>query len=224
MSYWDLSEKGRSALEHKDVETYIDFELMNAGVLRARPLELVDEPEMPEPDGEVFVAQCGAYHHSEVAFASEEEARASITGALGKVTGKRYGDYTHGVEIKRLAPFDQDTAAGDLIRRVPVYSDERIAVMQGLLEKATEARAENSRRRSRYDQETDKQTEALKGMWADWHECMAKAAEMKRVNDTLVRYVEMAKGDEEIARGFLMKAFDADTVEEAEAWNAPASA
>lgn len=217
MSYWDLSEKERSSLERKDVESYIGFELMHAGVLMPTALELVEEPEMPDPDMEVYTAQCG-YHHSEVAFESHEKARTSIVGSLGQLHTKQYGDYTHGVTVSMLRPFDKDTNDGDVIRRVPVYSDVRIAQVQQALEAATAARAENSRRRAAHAEESSKADKALQGMWDNWHACRAKAAEMNRVNTTRAQYLEMSKGNEEIAHGFLLKAFDVDTVKEAEEW------
>lgn len=217
MSYWDLSEKERANLTREGVEKYIAFELMRAGVLQPAELVLVEEPETPEAEGEVFVAQCG-YQHSEIAFASPDDARRSINGALGQLKTEKVGDWRHGVKVSKVVPFDLEANAGDLVRRVPIYSDERLAAVKEQLDKAAEAKSENGRRKEAHSKEAAKVDEALKGMWADWHECRAKAAEMKRVHETLAKYVEMAKGDEEIARGFLIKAFDADIVEEAEGW------
>ena len=52
-TYWDLSERQRSELSEADVERYIDAELMTKGVLRPEPLELVEEPPLPEPAIEI---------------------------------------------------------------------------------------------------------------------------------------------------------------------------
>lgn len=218
MQYWDLNESERAALTREQVEAFIAVELMQRGVLRAGPLVLVDEPPMPEPDGEVFVTRIGAYHHGEVAWRTEVAARISYDGSLGKLTSKYYGDYPNQVAVQFVEELEEEP--GHEVKRVPVYSASLRAQMAEAIDAAASARSENQRRRTEHKRTLEAQEKALKGMWDDWNECRSQAHEMERIASTLREYVELANGDVEIAAGFLEKTFGAEKIAAARHWGA----
>lgn len=76
LSYWDLSEKERSALSEADVEKFIAGELMRKGVLKVKPLELLPEPPTVEPDVTLYVPSTKERYgtRSDVGFPSREVA------------------------------------------------------------------------------------------------------------------------------------------------------
>lgn len=213
-SYWELSEKERAALTSEQVEAYVPVELMREGVPRPVPLVLIDEPPMPEADKEAYQLTI-AYSMREVAFPSAEAAAASVDGSCGLIDSTSYGAYPHSVSIHTLKVIEEPSAG---VKRVPIYSAARLAEAHEAIEKAAEARAENGRRKKEWKDTTEAEQKAVGGMWTDWHECRAKAAEVQRVLDTRAEYVKLTDGDEDMAESFLAKVYDADAREQAAQW------
>jgi hypothetical protein len=77
-TFWDLSEKDRAALTEAEVEQFIAAELMTKGVLRAKPLELLPEPTLPEPERDVFTIRAGGFNKLDIAFDTAEAAREAL--------------------------------------------------------------------------------------------------------------------------------------------------
>ena len=215
-TYWDLSDKARSVLSQAQVQEFAAAELMSAGVIRAGALVLVDEPEMPEPDGEVYVLNRG-WSSQAVAWATADEAGQSVAGALGVVESKNYGDYSHATTIKFVKPFEDLS-----VRTVSVYSQRHRDDFAELIKRAAEARAENSKRRAFHDEAEKAERDALAGMWEDWAECCERARSVGAVLATRDEYVAMLDGDTTKAREFLHKAYNFNEVSRAEAWEAEA--
>lgn len=209
LNYWDLAEADRAKLSADDVERFVSAELMTKGVLRVKPLELVDAPEMPEPDTAVFVLQVG-YHAAELAFPNATAAAA----ALGHATALVGTTYVRGYDtVPTLAKLDDQGA----VKEKRVYSEQQIALCRQQIEKALAAKAENDRRKKEYAEAQKAETEALKGLWDDWHECRGKAAKMRRVAATYAEYQSLA-GDADVAAKFLRRAFPLETILEAATW------
>lgn len=215
-TYWDLSEKARAALSRSQVQEFASAELMTAGVLSAGQLELVDEPEMPEPDDVVYVLNRG-YHQGSVAWATQDQAGQSAAGARGELAELSYGAWEHAVKIDFVKPLENLA-----VQAVPVYSQARRDEMAGLIKTAAEAKAENKKRRVVHAEAEKAEKTALFGMWDDWSDCCEVDRRVGGVLATRDEYVTMLDGDDAKAREFLVKAYDQRMVEQAEAWEAEA--
>ena len=219
-SYWDLSEKERAALNEGEVDALSSYELMNAGVLRPPPLELVGEEPMPEADGVAYVLTLG-YQDREVAWATPEEAAGSIEGALGKIVSEVFGSYPDQIRVRRIGPIvDSDS---EMVKRVPIYSDEQLSECRGAIEKAASAKAENERRRKADEEAREAHRKALTGMWDDWHRCREEAQNVAAVLATLAEYEKLTEGDHDTAMVFLGKAYTETQIAEAIEWRDEAS-
>lgn len=208
-NYWDLSERERSALTADDVEKFAAFELMQKGVLRSKPLELVPVPEMPEPEVTVYVIEAG-YHTAEIAFPDAEtasRAAAMASGAIGTVwIGS---DHESSFEPRK------DVAG---VKPKKVFSQRQLTECRAVIEKSKAAKAENERRTAEHGKRVKAESEALKGMWEDWHHCVALARQMAEVISVFEEYKTTAGGDAVVASRFLTKVFTQTQIKAAAEW------
>jgi len=205
-TYWDLSEAERAALNEQEVERYIDAELMTKGVLRAKMVQPVDEPSLPEPDQVLYVIGAD-YHSTFLGFLTAEAATQALRQSV-----RLDHEYVNGQSIPVACPLGDGH-----IKEVRVHSVDTIRGARGTVEKATAAKAENERRRETYRRQLDAERDALQGLWEDWHRCRAKAAHVRRIVDVFDDYKRIA-GRDDVAGQFLLKVFDRDEVIEASEW------
>lgn len=205
LNYWDLPERDRAKLTEQELEAFVAAECMQQGVLRAKPLELVPEPEMPDADASVFVLRLG--YHGVLAFTSSDDAdrvKALVSATLGC-------HYVNGQSIDYLAKADLAVES----RRV--FSEGAVAQLRSAIERSTAAKQENAKRRADWEKSRDAESKALQGLYADWHECGRKALRMREIADVFADYVKTA-GDAETAARFLQKVFARDEIDEAAEW------
>ncbi len=206
-TYWDLSEKERAALTEEDVERFIDAELMTKGVLRAPPLQLLPEPTLPEPDTAVVILR-QRYERLDLAFPTAEAAEQAMRGGFRLMSA-----YLGSTAYSIVEPLESELIAER------VHSKAQVDTFKREFEKVGEIRRENERRSREHQEQNKKECEVLKGLWSDWHECRATAVRMARVLETFDEYVRIA-GDENVARRFLAKVFDVETITSASEWHA----
>jgi len=206
--YWDLEEKERAQLTEAEVEKYCDFELMTAGVLKVKPLVLATVPPMPEPDLELHVPMSDSYHSIDIG-SDDAAACGDVINSCVRISAEWVG----GKHVDVARPFAKDAE----VRIKRVYSAERFAEARALIERANSAKAANEKADAEYAEACKKQREALKGLWEDWHECLAKHARLGQIINTWHEYVATA-GSEELAAKFLAKAFEHDDIVEAAEW------
>ena len=205
-TYWDLSEAERAELSDQDVERYIDAELMTKGVLRARTVELVTEPSLPEPDRLLYVIGSD-YHSTDIGFLTFDAA------AQAQRQSVRIGaEYINGQYLAVAVSLEDGH-----IKETRVHSPDTIRDARGAFEKATAAKAENERRRATYERQRESERKALEGLWDDWHRCRSKAVHMRRIVDVFGEYKRIA-GRDDVAGQFLLKAFERGEVIEAAEW------
>jgi hypothetical protein len=205
-TYWDMTDRERSEMSEADVERFVAAELMSKGVLRVRPLELIDVPEAPEPDLERVTFE--RYHGPEVAFRTIEDARRMLP-ALEKLDTK----YLNGQHVTVVTPIEE---AGLKMQRY--YSAAAFDAGRAIIEKASAARSENEKREREHGEARKLEREALNGLWEDWHRCRSLALTMTRVQETFEEY-RCITGDDEKARVFLGKVFQRDVLESAGEWH-----
>jgi hypothetical protein len=209
-TYWDLSERERAELTEEQVRPFTDVELMNKGVLRVAPLELLPVPARPAPDVEVFSIRGAS---TDQYFSTEADARA-VMALTVPVTRKYLGGNWSGPSALVLGDKNPDRS----VEPVGIYTPETYGAAIDAITRASQALEENDRRTKQHDKDIEAQREALGDLWSDWHRCGAKASRMQRVHETYLGYVKMSDGDSRIAAKFLAKAFTGAEIEDACEW------
>lgn len=206
--YWDMEERDRAKLTRDDVLRYVDAELMMKGVLAVPSLVLVEEPAVTLAKNTLYRVDLGAYDRFDVAFVTEEAARAFLRLQPVRVRS----DWQLGSE-NYFTESMQETG----IRTEELPTRATIQDAKGAMQEQKAAKDENDRRRKAHEEQTKKVDDALKGLWEDWHACRAKADRVARVTATFQKYVTMA-GSDAVAARFLRQAFTRSELEETEAW------
>jgi len=209
-SYWDLHEKERAALTEEDVRQYLDFHLMEQGVLKPKEPEYKDVPDVKIGTTTSYAIEHGKDSYMrqkiDVVFATTEQAASFLELA------PMIREHEYGRDVDVVKPIESAT-----ITPLPLVTEESANRHAKALAEKKEIKDANDRKRSDYDSAMYKVTEATKSVWSDWHDCQKKEAKMRLVIDTLAEYRSMA-GDEDTARAFLAKAFDEHTIDEAFVW------
>lgn len=226
-TYWDLEEKERAALTDEEVERFVDAELMTKGVLKVAAPDLVPVPEVATKPSAYYTVQIvGRYGVSEsldVVFASREAAAASLTGAFS---------------------LDHDYQSDSRVAR-PIRPDAKVVEVEALpesvhvehkatLERVKAAKEANAKAQQEYQEASRKQSQALQGLWDDWHRCRGLDRQHRKVVATFEEYVRVAQGGEQpasvaqlgrsaeeartIAGRFLLKVFTREEIAAAGEW------
>lgn len=207
-TYWDLDEIDRGALTSEDVQKFVDAELMLKGVLKVKPIVLVDVPTVPEPSTKAFVVRFGSTYgraDSGVAFETLEAAQAFV--ALRPMSlGSEYLESTSVPYTKRVTDPE--------IAEVPIFTEEAKNAVRGELRKAAAIKASNEKASEEYTKATRAQESALEGLWEDWTRCREHAAKLRAVADTFADYKRTAGGDAMVAASFLAKVYPSELIVE----------
>lgn len=207
-TYWDLSEKARASLSRNDVERYTDAHLMLRGVLRVRPLELEPEPELPEPTEKCYRLKIGPYDDLGIAFRTPEDAEQFLDLCPLRIEARWVG----------TSPIDSAFPLKEVqITAAKLHGKGSLDGHGDAIKRLYAVRAENDRRQNEHAAATMAQESALAGLWEDWHACRNKAAELRRVVETLREYTITA-GDPAMAARFLGKVFPEEQIREALEW------
>ena len=217
-TYWDLSERERSELDHDDVEKFVAAELMTKGVLKVRPPATIAVVEPRLRTQTCFVVQSNARYgitDIDVAFRTMEDAKVFLALRPMRVESEYMG-HANTTYVRDVDP----TAARVTAVELPTSGD--VDAMRTAIKEAQATMAANEKEQSRHTQELATQTKALEGLWEDWHTCRATRRELERVIETLDEYMVLA-GDERTALRFLQRAFADDKIRDAMEWfNRPA--
>ncbi len=209
-TYWDFAEAQRAAMSRDDVAKFIDAELMLKSVLQVPPLTLVDEsaPALPT---EPYYRIGGQYDGLDIAFRSEADVRAFLALGAQRIAS----EWATGSENRYVEPI-VDTP----IQLVQLPTKAQVQGSAVALKEVQAAKSENERRRRDHVEATKKIDDALKGLWDDWHECVAKAQRVQHVADTFAKYLGLCDGDRKVASRFFAQTFSAASIREAIAWGA----
>jgi cytochrome c556 len=165
---------------------------------------------MPECDLTLSVIMAEGFRETDIGFFPDEVPSAEA------VLYEHFhidSEYVAGQLVKVARPLK----ASATVQQIRAYSADRFATVRATIEKAASAKSANERTQREHDAAHAKQREALKGLWEDWHECVAKQERLGRIVDTFHDYVKTA-GDNVIAASFLSKAFEAGDIAEAAEW------
>lgn len=204
--YWDYSEKERAAMTEEQVEVLLGYELMEKGVLKVDLPVVHDMLPVDMPKRRIFslaeIDQHGTTKPIGVSFETIAQAEACLTfNPLKRVDEWNTEHHVASCNMTIIAEMLPDAAA--VIAAKATTDDNR------------RRKAENDEAQRRYEQELKKVNDATSGVWSDWHDCRRKADEAKKIRDTFDEYKRMTGGNEELARAFLAKAFEANEIEEA---------
>lgn len=203
--YWDLTNRERSELTREDLDRFITYELMKAGVLRVQEPELEPVPVVEPVTRPYHVVTFDRYGPA-VVFETSEQALAFV--ALKPRCKDR--DWTTDSSF---------VASGEPTVTIESLMDEaeKTRLARALTERK-KIEESNAKKRENYSAAQKAEREALGDLLTDWEDQKANAARAKRIGDTFEEYATLCKGDREVALTFLRKAFAEDEIEEAFEW------
>lgn len=209
--YFDHDDKARAELTREEVEDLLTYELMEQGVRRPKPPELLPEDAPEVPTVMVWGIEVpGAYRPEKLAviFETAEAARAFLE--LGP--GLKKGDWQLG-----------DLEWSEAITGATVVSfelsDAQSVVNASSAKKQAEKNKEaNQKAREEYQKGMRVVAEATESIWEDWAEQRKQLAKANTVLETWREYVETCKGDHDTASVFLRKVHSAGDIQLARDW------
>lgn len=211
--YWDLTERQRSELTAEALDEYKSVELMEAGApVAARPelRPVPDVSDVPKVTYYCVIDPENKYENiGDVLFETEEEASAfAKLNPMKKDYEYSIGsDYYYGKPYPRLA-----------VERIELYRHDDLVPLQDLLVERKEATKANEEANRAYDKTATERRDALAALLSNYDACTTAAHRVEEVRQTLSEYVATAGGDVDTAGRFVLKAYDADRIEEAIAW------
>jgi hypothetical protein len=207
VDYWELSEKERAALTRDQCAKFIDFELMQKGVLALEPLELVQVPEPELETTTYYRLRSGPFHSIALAFLHESHARGVLEYGPIVISS----EYLGGESIEFVESCEWTIESVELPRKATIDAARLV------LKEATEAKTENERRTRAHAEQGKAVETATRGLWEDWYACRKKAGDVAKIEATFTKYTGLA-GSEETAMKFLRTVFPVAQIAEAETW------
>ena len=204
--YWDLSERQRSELTAEQVESMLAVELMEKGVQRIEPPKLLPVEFPTVKKTTVWVLKRG-YSQSDVAYETAEAAAAAMKSGF-------WLDY-NSVGDKTVYSINRQEIR---VESADVTDASEVAAVKSQADKAKANKKANDDALREYNDNNTAVTEAVEGVWDDYHECRRNAHNYKRVIATREEYRNLCDGDEALADTFLLKAYNRDTIKLALEW------
>jgi hypothetical protein len=206
--YWDLDEAERAALTEAQLMLMAQAELMEKGVLAPRVPEELDETVPPVPKEQVYIVQTETEQELALAFPTSELAQEFIELNPFQIAHDYRAGYT--ADANYLKPL-----RGLKVVTRALATERDFSESLSLLEKAKVAKETNEKLRRGFQEAKKKADQALEGLWADYVRCRALTARDQEIRDRFAEYTALCKGDEQVARAFLAKAFLAADIDRA---------
>ena len=178
--YWDMTKRERAELTHEQIEALLTVELMEKGVVKIDPPNLIPVIPIPEPDMVLYAPKAG-YGTPDYGYRTADEAARMLNGAVTISS-----DYIGGKSIKTAKTEDLEIA------EVKVYSKELLTTHRVAIEKNNAAELENSKAKKLWEEADKKVSDATKSLWSDYYECQSLATRMCKVRDTYKEYVALS--------------------------------
>lgn len=207
-TYWDYTDKERSAMTQEQVAGFLDCELMSKGVVKPEPLKLEPIEEIKLPTTTYYRLKRDWRNVGDIVFASYEDAlavtRMKIVSVEGDyVTGRDFAAAIDGLSVSEVAVSPESCK-----------SEAKTALVQ-----EKERKERNKKAQESFDKSNEEITKATRALWADWFSCQSMARQHQKVIDTLAEYTKLTGGDERLALTFLEKAFNSDQIKESLEWS-----
>ena len=205
--YWDYTEKERSEMTEQQIESLLDSELMSKGVLK------VAKPSMAKIE-DIKVASETFFAVEGIIFKTAEEAQSFL--ALNPM--RENYDYSIGYDYKYAQEITPE------IKQIRLFDRADIANLKSVLSKNNAAKKQNDTLIEQFDKAIKKVNSVLDEVWADWHDCKARASAHQRIVDTRAEYLKLTGENLEMAEQFLKKIFSDEQIEASDIWfNGPRS-
>lgn len=203
--YWDLTELERARLDRDQVESYLDMELMERGVLRPEA-PLLEPLKAPTPDTyNVFVVKVG-HHNLQIAFDTAEDANKFLDLDPDIVEH----DWRTGRDFLKLIDADEARVVQETYT-----TEQELGRCRAALEEDKKTVERNQAALSAYEKALDVVNEATRTLLDDWYNCRARETHLGRIRGTYADYLVLSQNQEAVARKFLAKVFTSDDIEEA---------
>jgi len=206
-TYWDFTERERSAMAEEQVRALLDVELMHKGVMKVQPPQLRAIEAINVPKELLF--QIEDTERTGIVFSNIDDAR-DFLQLRPKV-----------IKSDWHLPSGSDKYAVQIdgsIKQVEVMTHQGVLDAQVQLKKNKEDRDHNEKVQREYAEAMKKVDDVLGGVWEDWHDQRATAEKYAKVKATLEEYKRLTEGDERLATTFLLKVYTSGEVKAAEEW------
>lgn len=211
--YWDKTKKERAAMTSEQVESFLDVELMEAGVIKPSPLALEEEHviDLGEEVTKYGVEYGGRWSKDEGTYYFDTAEQAQSFIKLNPMISDC--DYSIGSEYRYLKPITEIS-----ITTKEFYPAETITREASQLTRNKEVREKNEAAKTEFNKLNKAVKSAVDGIWNDWYECQNLATKHQDIKDTHENYLKLSDENPTVALKFLNKAFSAMEIIEAFEW------
>jgi hypothetical protein len=189
----DLSKEELLTVTDEQVRRFIEIELAYAGIIPIAPPG--DKPTAPSIETTVSAFKVG-----DLIFLDATEA--ATVAAMPSMRKSQYDYNGGGWEYQWLGPAE---AVG--VQGVRFYSETQIAALKKELVEYKQKAAAWDQHNAEYQKFHQKVNDITNGAWKPVLEARRLREEIAEANKVLVKYRELAEGDEQIARNFFKKAY-----------------
>jgi hypothetical protein len=208
-TYWDHSERERADMTEEEVTRLLDFELMQKGILKPKPLVVLPVVPPAMPKKTYARVRCDGRHGTalDVVFHTVEDAKVflALLPALHKNDWETRSEYVSPM-LDTEVFFEELTDAGS----VNLFKSE--------LKKIAANLEENRRAEAQFSKESQEVERATRGVWEDWRSCRNTAVEMRRIADTEAEYEALAGDNDAMVVACLLKTFGDARMQQYAAW------
>jgi hypothetical protein len=190
--YYDLTHEELIALDEKAMEQLVDLEVAFAGIMP------VACPEVPSLEKEGIVRSETAYKVGFMYFSKEEDALAVSRLTQYEV---KY-DYNTGYDYKWLEPEINQT-----ITKEQFYKQTDVVMIKDILQKNKAKRETFERQKNLYDKFLSETGKIREQVYSAWREALKFEQELTDARNLLVKYRDLAGGDETVAITFLRNTY-----------------
>jgi hypothetical protein len=189
---WDLDEPQQAALTEEEILRYIDIEVAHEGIAP------VACPQKPSLAADGIVRSEIAFKVAGVIVRTAEDAQ---TIQKLSILTEEY-DYKVGYEYKWLIPI-----VGPKVEQVSYYKQDDVSRVCSSLQNNESRRSTYQQAKDAWDKYIEKTGKVRGGVWSAVNEARQAAAQIALARETYHKYLDLAKGDVEVAAGFFRNTY-----------------
>lgn len=210
-SYFELQPKERLKLSNEEFQAYVAYECMREGIkIPTKPEGLREVPAEPEVQQEQCFKIVVNTYHDLVGFTDEAEARAFMAF---KSVVRLDTDYSTGVSRLQLVPVETKS-----IQPTMAITNSELTRVRGQLKERAEIIKTNQELEEAFKKERMAYDELVERMNADFYELQRNLAHYIIIRNTFRQYLDMAKGNVEVATDFLLKVYSREDIDATYEW------
>lgn len=194
----DLSDAELIALTEEEIRYYIDAQCAEEGIRLLPPGGPPVKPDKGTTADDLELWEIAGHH-----FRDRDDAE-RVAIAIGQTKSRMSLEYISGPSYRKKAVPATDSVSG--VSLVRVLSQERHAAMAQLIEEQEQALKTFNERQREYDKITTERARIVTYTHDKLNKARLRHQRRENLKTQFARYIELARGDREIAARFLAKA------------------